>query len=119
MPRGIRYAQTLHPGETGRPWWSRSAHLPRRGEDYAYARPSLTAQELRRLELRAGAEPRQGRRNGVHRYSNAEQRRLETRVAVQAEAAYRRLVKDRAGGRRAKKSTAKKKVTPRRSSGKG
>ena len=74
-------------------------HLLRRGEDYAYARPSLTAQKLRRLELRAGAEPRQGRRNGVHRYSSAEQRRLETRVALQAEAAYRRLVKDRGAGR--------------------
>lgn len=35
-------------------------HLVHRDEDYAFARPSLTAHKRRKLELAAGAEPRRG-----------------------------------------------------------
>jgi transposase len=35
-----------------------------RGEDYAYARPSLTAQKLRALELKAGMPSRRGQKPG-------------------------------------------------------
>ncbi len=36
-------------------------HLLAKREDYAFARPSLTAHKLRRLELRVGAQPQPGR----------------------------------------------------------
>jgi transposase len=35
-------------------------HMITKGEDYAFARPSLTAQKLRALELRAGMPSRRG-----------------------------------------------------------
>ena len=36
-----------------------------RGQDYAHQQPSLTAQKLRRLELRAGAPTRKGKNTGL------------------------------------------------------
>src|SRR3954469_22707818 len=38
-------------------------HMLSRGEDYAFARPSLTREKLRKLELMTGAERRKGKRN--------------------------------------------------------
>ena len=69
-------------------------HMLSRGEDYAFARPSLTRQKLRRLELMTGAERRQGKRNPVRVFASTEQHRLERELAAQAELAYRRLVQD-------------------------
>jgi len=65
-----------------------------RGEDYAYAQPSLTAKKLRRAELLAGA-PR-GKRH-VERglwSTNAAMRKAERELARQAEVAYERTVAD-------------------------
>jgi len=63
-----------------------------RGEDYAFARPSLTREKLRRLELLTGAERRKGKRIGV--FATSEQHRLDKQLAAQAELAYQRLAQD-------------------------
>ena len=65
-----------------------------RGEDYAFARPSLVREKLRRLELMTGAEHRKGKRNPVRVFATREQHRLDKELANQAERAYRRLVQD-------------------------
>src|SRR4051794_23068234 len=67
-------------------------HMLPRGEDYAFARPSLTREKLRRLELMTGAERHKGKRIGV--WVTQEQHRLDKHLAAQAELAYRRLVPD-------------------------
>jgi transposase len=69
-------------------------HMLVRDQDYAFARPSLVREKLRRAELLVGAERRQGRRNPVRVFATAEQHRLEKELARQAELAYRRLVQD-------------------------
>ena len=69
-------------------------HLATKGEDYAFARPSLTAQKLRRLELRAGAPSHRGRKGTTGAYSLKEVRAGELELAAQAEHAYRQLVAD-------------------------
>lgn len=72
-----------------------------RGEDYAFARPTLVAQKLRRAELATGAPPRRGGRGTRPKVSATERKRLEKELAAQAEVAYRRLVADwNPGGRR-------------------
>jgi hypothetical protein len=63
-----------------------------RGEDYAFARPSLTREKIRKLELATGAERQKGKRIGV--WVTKEQHRLDQELAAQAELAYRRLVQD-------------------------
>jgi transposase len=65
-----------------------------RGEDYAFARPSLTAQKLRKLELRAGLPSHRGQKGKAAGYSLREVRRRERELAEQAEHAYRQLVAD-------------------------
>jgi hypothetical protein len=67
-------------------------HMLTRGEDYAFARPSLTREKLRRLELMTGAKRHKGKRIGV--WVTKEQHRLDKNLAAQAELAYRRLVQD-------------------------
>ena len=67
-------------------------HMLSRGEDYAFARPSLTREKIRRLELMTGAERQKGKRIGV--WVTKEQHRLDKELAAQAELAYRRLVQD-------------------------
>jgi transposase len=67
-------------------------HMLSRGEDYAFTRPSLTREKLRRLELMTGAERRKGKRIGV--FATREQHLLDKQLAAQAELAYRRLVRD-------------------------
>jgi transposase len=69
-------------------------HLLTRGEDYAFARPSLTRIKLRRLELRLGAAPLTGRRPPVRIYPTGPQRAAERAMLEQAEAGYQRLVRD-------------------------
>jgi hypothetical protein len=68
-------------------WW-----LVAGGQDYAFARPSLTDKKLRSLELRAGLPPRRGQRGRAAAYSLKEVRRRERALAEQAELAYRQLV---------------------------
>ncbi|MCA1701502.1 MAG: IS110 family transposase, partial [Actinobacteria bacterium] len=63
-----------------------------REEDYAYAQPSLTKKKMRRLELRAGA-PRQGGRDVWS--TNHAMREAERELALQAQRAYERTIKDR------------------------
>jgi transposase len=67
-------------------------HMLSRGEDYAFTRPSLTREKLRRLELMTGAKRRKGKRIGV--FATREQHQLDKQLAAQAELAYRRLVQD-------------------------
>jgi hypothetical protein len=67
-------------------------HMLSRGEDYAFARPSLTREKIRKLELATGAERQKGRRTGV--WATKEQHRLDKELAAQAELAYRRLAQD-------------------------
>jgi transposase len=67
-------------------------HMLSRGADYAFARPSLTREKLRRLELMTGAERQKGKRIGV--FATKEQHDLDKQLAAQAELAYRRLVQD-------------------------
>jgi transposase len=61
-------------------------------EDYAFARPSLTREKIRKLELATGAERQKGKRIGV--FATREQHQLDRELAAQAELAYRRLVQD-------------------------
>lgn len=67
-------------------------HLVTKEQDYAFARPSLTAQKLRALELRAGMAARRGQKGKAATYSLKEVRRREREIAEQAEHAYRQLV---------------------------
>jgi transposase len=67
-------------------------HMLSRGEDYAFARPSLTREKIRKLELATGAQRQKGKRIGV--WGTKEQHRLDEELAAQAERAYRRLVQD-------------------------
>jgi transposase len=64
-----------------------------RGEDYAFAQPSLTQKKMRRLELQSGAERWQG---GRHVWStNDAMRDAERELALQAQRAYERTITDR------------------------
>ncbi len=67
-------------------------HLIVKGEDYAYQRPSLTAQKLRALELRAGMPSRRGQRGSTHAYNLKEVRARERALSEQAERTYQKLV---------------------------
>jgi len=69
-------------------------HMLSRGEDYAFARPSLVREKQRKLELLTGAERRKGKRNPVRVFATKEQHELEKDLARQAEVAYRRLIQD-------------------------
>jgi hypothetical protein len=64
-----------------------------RGEDYAYAQPSLTKKKMRRLEITAGAERWQGGRDVWS--TNQAMRQAERELALQAQRAYERTIKDR------------------------
>jgi transposase len=65
-----------------------------RGEDYAFARPTLVGQKIRKAELAAGAPRRRGGPGKRSKVSASERARLEKEMAAQAETAYRRLVAD-------------------------
>src|SRR5262249_16119192 len=58
-------------------------HMLSRGEDYAFSRPSLAREKIRRAELLAGAPRRKGQRNPVRVFAAAEQHRLEKQLAAQ------------------------------------
>ena len=65
-----------------------------RGEDYAFARPSLTEKKLRKLELRAGMSSQRGRKGTSAAYNLKKVRRRERELAEQAERSSRQLVSD-------------------------
>jgi transposase len=67
-------------------------HLIVKCEDYAYGRPSLLAQKLRALELRAGMPSRRGQRGSTHAYNLKEVRARERALSEQGEIAYQQLV---------------------------
>src|SRR5215203_469175 len=64
-----------------------------REEDYAYGQPSLTAKKLRLLEIRAGSKGHKGIYTGTF-VTRQRMRAAEKELASQAEAAYRRSVRD-------------------------
>jgi transposase len=64
-----------------------------RGEDYAFAQPSLTKKKMRRLEITAGAPRWQGGRDIWS--TNDAMRHAERDLALQAQRAYERTIKDR------------------------
>jgi hypothetical protein len=64
-----------------------------RGQDYAYQQPSLTHKKLRLLEIRAGAKTHKGTPTGTWA-TRQKLRAAEKQLAAQAEAAYRRSVRD-------------------------
>ncbi len=82
------------------------------GEDYAHQQPSLTAKELRLLEIRAGAPTLKGQRTGTFATRQA-MRAGERRLAEQAEASYTRMVSDWQAGAPKKVGAS---VTPGRAS---
>jgi hypothetical protein len=63
-----------------------------RGEDYAFAQPSLTKKKMRRLEITAGAPRWQGGRSVWS--TNEAMRSAERELALQAQRAYERTVAD-------------------------
>ena len=67
-------------------------HLMIKGEDYAFAMPSLVAHKQRKLELRAGAPSARGRKGTTAAYSLKAVRAAERELTNQAEVAYRTLV---------------------------
>jgi transposase len=67
-------------------------HLLIKGEDYAFAQPSLRAHKHRKLELRAGLPPANGRKGNASGYSLKAVRAAERDLATQGEAAYRTMV---------------------------
>jgi transposase len=82
-----------------------------RGEDYAYAQPSLTRRKLRKLELTAGA-PRHKGTPGLWA-ANKQFAQAERDLALQAELAYKNTVRDWAASAPAKVGAS---ATPGRAS---
>jgi transposase len=82
-----------------------------RSEDYAHQQPSLTKKKLRRLEITAGAPKYAKSASGIWS-SNVAIRHAERELAEQAEASYKRMVKDQQAGAPAKKVGAS--ATPER-----
>ena len=68
-------------------------HPLTREEDYAFARPAMTRNKVRRLELLAGAPAQKGRK-GIAGGKSKAVFEAERELSRQAEAAYRRLVSD-------------------------
>jgi len=93
-------------------------HLLTRGEDYAFARPSLVRRKLRALELKAGA-PRAKPGPKPDAVWNTTNDAAERRLATQADVAYRRLVADwRATGPKAGAGATPERASQRPSKGK-
>jgi len=68
-------------------------HLLTKNENYAWARPALLANKLRKVELLAGQPAAKGRRPGrAHAYNDRAVRQRERAWLEQAEGAYTRFV---------------------------
>jgi transposase len=83
-------------------------HLMIKGEDYAFAMPSLVAHKQRKLELRAGAPSARGRKGKTANYSLKAVRAAERDMAAQAETAYRTMIAAWQPTRPTKAATPKK-----------
>jgi transposase len=93
-------------------------HLLTKGEDYAFARPSLVRRKHRALELKTGAPRAKPGPNPNPVRKNPELEARELAIAEQAETAYRRLVTDwQASGRREGGAGATKERASSRPSG--
>jgi hypothetical protein len=103
--RGSKIAVVAAARKLAALFWS----LLSRGEDYAHAQPSLTAKKLRLLEIRAGAPTLKGRPTGTWA-TRQQMRTAERELAHQAEASYKRMVRDRQAARPAKATAAGAKV---------
>ena len=68
-------------------------HLLTREQDYAFARPAMTRNKIRQLELLAGAPSQKGRK-GIAGGKSKARYEAERQLSRQAETAYRRLVND-------------------------
>jgi transposase len=68
-------------------------HLLTREQDYAFGRPAMTRNKIRRLELLTGAPPQKGR-HGIAGGKSKKVFEAERELSRQAEAAYRRLIND-------------------------
>ena len=86
-------------------------HLVIRGEDYAFAMPSLIAHKQRKLELRAGAPAARGRKGATANYSLTAIRAAEREMTAQAETAYRTMVANWQPARPASRSPAATKAS--------
>jgi hypothetical protein len=69
-------------------------HLLSRGEDYAFVRPALYREKLRRIELLLGAPRHQGHSPSGRQLLKTDLRRAEREIAAQHERAYQRMVAD-------------------------
>jgi transposase len=87
--RGTQVAATATARKLAVLFW----HLLSREEDYAFARPAMTRNKIRQLELLAGARPQKGRK-GIAGGKSKAVFEAERELSRQAEAAYRRLVTD-------------------------
>ena len=67
-------------------------HMLKKGEDYAWGRPTLMARKLRSLELAAGRPAQRGQRGSAYDYNLPERRAADQALAEQAEHAYRRIM---------------------------
>ncbi|WP_230207835.1 IS110 family transposase [Microlunatus sp. Gsoil 973] len=67
-------------------------HLTIKGEDYAFAMPSLVAHKQRKLQLRAGLPSARGRKGASAAYSLKEVRAAERQLAERSEQAYRTMI---------------------------
>ena len=83
-------------------------HLIIKGEDYAYAQPSLVAHKRRKLELRAGLPSHRGRPGKASGYSLQAVRTAERDLSAQAEKAYQVMVAAWQPTRPANRTTARK-----------
>ena len=68
-------------------------HLLIREQDYAFGRPAMTRNKIRKLELLAGAPPQKGR-HGIAGGKSKAVFDAERELSRQAEAAYRRMISD-------------------------
>jgi transposase len=88
--RGVQVAATATARKLAALFW----HRLTREEDYAFARPSMTRNKLRELELRCGATPQRGRQHAEGPLRNPKINAAERAVSEQAETPYRRIVAD-------------------------
>lgn len=69
-------------------------HLLSRGQEYAFVRPALYREKLRKLELLLGAPRRQGQSLTGRQHLKTHQRQAEKAIAARHEQAYLRMVTD-------------------------
>jgi len=89
-------------------------HLLSRGENYAFMRPALHAEKIRKLELAIGAPRQRGKKLAVRAFAPRSVKNAEREQAAEHQAAYARLTAGWQPSRPAKKVGAG--ATPGRAS---